>query len=167
MAHTVKNILSLNCSDAKGFFMKSEQCHGFELPEYFTFDEEFKYVRETVRDSPYKNCFFVGAIPEGLSDVNLNIELNKEALSSVFTQIDRENNVCANYALRFIRLMIDSLKCVDEKCCNIKLIYHKLCNQLSSSYNQIWLQTELPPGQNVRHIPQHSSPLPVSSGKGS
>ena len=30
------------------FFMKSEQYHGFELPEYFTFDEVLKYVRETI-----------------------------------------------------------------------------------------------------------------------
>lgn len=32
--------------------MKSEQYHGFELPEYFTFDEILKYVRETIGDSP-------------------------------------------------------------------------------------------------------------------
>lgn len=28
--------------------MKSEQYHGFELPEYFTFDEVLKYVRKAV-----------------------------------------------------------------------------------------------------------------------
>lgn len=39
MAKTAKNILTLNHEEAMDFFMKSEQYHGFELPEYFTFDE--------------------------------------------------------------------------------------------------------------------------------
>ena len=38
------------------FFMKSEQYHGFELPEYFTFDKILKYVRETICDTPYEMC---------------------------------------------------------------------------------------------------------------
>ena len=46
MAKTAKNILTLNHEEAMDFFMKSEQYHGFELPEYFTFDEILKYVRE-------------------------------------------------------------------------------------------------------------------------
>ena len=41
-----ENILSLNHEEAMDFFMKSEQYHGFELPEYFTFDEVLKYVHE-------------------------------------------------------------------------------------------------------------------------
>ena len=36
MAKTTKNILTLNHEEAMDFFMKSEQYHGFELPEYFT-----------------------------------------------------------------------------------------------------------------------------------
>ena len=52
MAETTKNILSLNHEDVMDFFMKSEQYHGFELPEYFTFDEILKYVRETIGDTP-------------------------------------------------------------------------------------------------------------------
>lgn len=44
MAKTAKNILSLNHEKAMDFFMKSEQYHGFELPEYFTFDEVLKFM---------------------------------------------------------------------------------------------------------------------------
>lgn len=39
IAKTEKNILSLNHEKLMGFFMKSEHCHGFELLEYFAFDE--------------------------------------------------------------------------------------------------------------------------------
>lgn len=96
MAKTTNNILSLNHEEAMDFFMKSEQYHGFELPEYFTFDEVLKYVRKAVG--------------------------------------------CSHYALRVISRMIDSLKDMDEKRSIIDLVYHKLCNQPNSSYNQLWLQ---------------------------
>ena len=39
MAKTAKNILTLNHEEVMDFFMKSEQYHGFGLPEYFTFDD--------------------------------------------------------------------------------------------------------------------------------
>ena len=44
MAKTTKNILSLNHEEVMDFFMKSEQYHGFELPEYFTFDEVKHFI---------------------------------------------------------------------------------------------------------------------------
>ena len=34
MTEKTKNILSLNHTEAMGFFLKSEQYHGFELPEF-------------------------------------------------------------------------------------------------------------------------------------
>lgn len=34
MSNEAKNILALNHEEAMDFFMKSEQYHGFELPEY-------------------------------------------------------------------------------------------------------------------------------------
>ena len=40
-----KNILTLESQEAMDFFMKSEHYHGFELPEYFTFDKVLKQVR--------------------------------------------------------------------------------------------------------------------------
>lgn len=39
MPKNYKNILSLTTEEVLDFFMKSEQFHGFELPEYFDFDE--------------------------------------------------------------------------------------------------------------------------------
>ena len=62
------------------------------------------------------------------------------ALSAVCTQIALENVGCAHYALRVISRMIDSLNDMDEKRSIIDLVYHKLCNQPNSSYNQLWLQ---------------------------
>ena len=62
------------------------------------------------------------------------------ALSAVCTQIALENVGCSHYALRIISRMIDSLKDMDEKRSIIDLVYHKLCNQPNSSYNQLWLQ---------------------------
>lgn len=38
MDEKTKNILSLNHKEAMDFFLKSEQYHGFELPEYFVFE---------------------------------------------------------------------------------------------------------------------------------
>ena len=62
------------------------------------------------------------------------------ALSAVCTQIALENVGCAHYALRVISRMIDSLKDMKEKQSIINLVYHKLCNQPNSDYNQLWLQ---------------------------
>lgn len=63
MAKIAKNILSLNHEEAMDFFMKSEQYHGFELPEYFTFDEVLKYVRETIGEAPYEDCLQEAVTP--------------------------------------------------------------------------------------------------------
>ena len=62
------------------------------------------------------------------------------ALSAICTQIALENVGCAHYALRIISRMIYSLDDMDEKRSIIDLVYHKLCNQPNSSYNQLWLQ---------------------------
>ena len=63
--------------------MKSEQYHGFELPEYFSFDEVLKYVREKVRTISYEECLKKGVSPDSLSDVNLDILLNKDGRYAV------------------------------------------------------------------------------------
>ena len=83
MAKTAKNILTLNHEEAMDFFMKSEQYHGFELPEYFTFDEVLRSVREKVGSTPYEECMQKGISPESLSDVNLEILLNKDGRYAV------------------------------------------------------------------------------------
>ena len=84
MSKAAKNILTLNHDEAMDFFMKSEQYHGFELPEYFTFDEILKYVREKVGTTPYEECLQKGISPESLSDANLDILLNKDGRKSIY-----------------------------------------------------------------------------------
>lgn len=83
MTKLFRNILSLTSKEAMDFFMKSEQYHGFELPEYFTFDEVLKYVRDKVGTTPYEECLQEGITPESLSDVNLDILLNKDGRYAV------------------------------------------------------------------------------------
>ena len=56
MEKKTKNILSLNHKEAMEFFLKSEQYHGFELPEYFVFDELLQNVKEAVGDALYAEC---------------------------------------------------------------------------------------------------------------
>lgn len=83
MANETKNVLSLESKDAMDFFLKSEQYHGFELPEYFVFDELLQNVKEVVGDKPYEECLQDGISPENLSDVNLDILLNKDGRYAV------------------------------------------------------------------------------------
>ena len=83
MSKAARNILTLNHDEAMDFFMKSEQYHGFELPEYFSFDEVLKYVREKVRTIPYEECLKKGVSPDSFSDVNLDILLNKDGRYAV------------------------------------------------------------------------------------
>ena len=59
-------------------FLKSEQYRGFELPEHFTFGEVQKYTRETIGDAPFEECVHEKITPYELSDVNLDILLNKD-----------------------------------------------------------------------------------------
>lgn len=77
-----KNILSLNHEEAMDFFMKSEQYHSFELPEYFVFDKVLKYVREVIGDAPYQECVS-DVILDKLTNVNLDILLNKDGRYAV------------------------------------------------------------------------------------
>lgn len=83
MANETKNLLSLESKDAMDFFLKSEQYHGFELPEYFVFDELLQNIKEVVEDKPYEECLQDGLSPEILSDVNLDILLNKDGRYAV------------------------------------------------------------------------------------
>lgn len=83
MTEKTKNILSLNHTEAMDFFLKSEQYHGFELPEYFIFDDLLQNVKNAVGKTPYEECLQEGMSPELLSDVNLDILLNKDGRYAV------------------------------------------------------------------------------------
>lgn len=74
---TARNILSLNADEVLEFFLKSEQFHGFELPEYFDFDNVLDYVRKTIGDKSYEDCL-TNVLPDDLDNVNLNMLLNKD-----------------------------------------------------------------------------------------
>ena len=81
--HKTKNILSLNSEETMNFFLKSDQYHGFELPEYFVFDDLLQTVKNTIGDIPYEDCLQKDVSPEQLSDVNLDILLNKDGRYAV------------------------------------------------------------------------------------
>lgn len=83
MTEKTKNILSLNHTEAMDFFLKSEQYHGFELPEYFVFDDLLQNVKNAVGKTPYEECLQDGMSPEQLPDVNLDILLNKDGRYAV------------------------------------------------------------------------------------
>ena len=83
MTEKTKNILSLNHTEAIDFFLKSEQYHGFELPEYFVFDNLLQNVKNAVGITPYEECLQEGISPEQLPDVNLDILLNKDGRYAV------------------------------------------------------------------------------------
>ena len=83
MTEKTKNILSLNHTEAMDFFLKSEQYHGFELPEYFVFDDLLQNVKNAVGETPYEECLQGGMSPEQLPDVNLDILLNKDGRYAV------------------------------------------------------------------------------------
>lgn len=77
-----KNILSLKHNEALSFFMKSEQYHSFELPEYFSFGKVLKAAAKAVGDKSYDECLS-DKMPEDLTEVNLNILLNKDGRYAV------------------------------------------------------------------------------------
>lgn len=70
-----RNIITLKSKEALSFFMKSEQYHGFELPEYFDFDEVLKHVETTIKNKSYEDCL-ASVCPDDLPNVNLDILLN-------------------------------------------------------------------------------------------
>lgn len=48
MLKTSVNMSSLTSEGVFDFFMKSEQFHGLELPEYFDFKRNTNFVRDTI-----------------------------------------------------------------------------------------------------------------------
>lgn len=78
MANSTKSILSLTSEEAINYFLKSEQYHGFELPEYFVFDDLLQFIKEKIADTPYQECLQDNILPDALSDVNLDIMFSKD-----------------------------------------------------------------------------------------
>lgn len=83
MARNFKNILSLDSKGAMEFFLNSEQYQGFEMPEYFTFDNLLNKIKDVIADTPYEECLQDGILPENLSNVNIDILFNKDGKYAV------------------------------------------------------------------------------------
>lgn len=83
MNTSARTVLSLTSSEAIDFFMKSEQYHGFELPEYFVFDGVLQYVKGKIGSTPYEECLHNNINPNDLTDVNFDILLNKDGRYAV------------------------------------------------------------------------------------
>ena len=130
MAKTAKNILTLNHEEVMDFFMKSEHYHGFELPEYFTFDEVLKYVREKIGATPYEECLQEGISFESLSDVNIDILLNKDGhyavrpivLANPFLYYFLVREVCCESNWQIIKKLFEKFKVPHITSCAIPVI---------------------------------------------
>lgn len=70
-------ILSLTSEEAVYYLMQDEQYHGFELPEYFNFNNVLDFVQNKIGDKSYEECLS-GIAPSTLSDVSYCFNLNKD-----------------------------------------------------------------------------------------
>ena len=130
MSKAARNILTINHDEAMDFFMKSEQYHGFELPEYFTFDQVLKYVREKIGVTTYEECVQENISPEELSDVNLDILLNKDGryavrpimLANPFLYYFLVREVCIDENWAIVKGLFDKFKVPHITSCAIPVI---------------------------------------------
>lgn len=75
-------ITDLDSAGAMDFLLKSTSYHGFELPEYFDFDEILKFVKQRIGDKAYDDC--INSIgPAEVDNVNFDIMLNKDGKYAV------------------------------------------------------------------------------------
>lgn len=151
MAKTAKNILTLNHEEAMDFFMTSDQYHGFELPEYFTFDEVLRYVREKVGSTPYEECMLKGISPESLTDVNLDILLNKDGryavrpiiLANPFLYYFLVREVCSENNWQVIKDLFEKFNVPHITSCAIPVIpYEKEPFHKATTINNWWNSME-------------------------
>lgn len=76
------NVLDLNAEEAFNFFMKADQYHGFELPEYFDFSPLLDFVKKKVGETPCSDCINSN-LPGNQDGVSLEIMLNKDGKYAV------------------------------------------------------------------------------------
>ena len=130
MTDKTKTILSLNHEEAMDFFLKSEQYHGFELPEYFVFDELLQSVKDAVGETPYEECLQEGMSPEQLPDVNLDILLNKDGhyavrpiiLANPFLYYFLVREVCNEQSWTIIKQLFEKFKVPHITSCALPVI---------------------------------------------
>ena len=130
MTEKTKNILSLNHTEAMDFFLKSEQYHGFEFPEYFVFDDLLQNVKNAVGKTPYEECLQEGMSPELLSDVNLDILLNKDGryavrpiiLANPFLYYFLVREICNEQSWTVIKLLFEKFNVPHITSCALPVI---------------------------------------------
>lgn len=125
-----KNILSLDSKEALNFFLKSGQYHGFELPEYFVFDELLQSIKETIGDMSYEDCLQEGIRPEHLPNVNLDILLNKDGryavrpviLANPFLYYFLVREVCCEQSWGIVKDLFEKFKVPHITSCALPVI---------------------------------------------
>ena len=130
MNNHIQNILTLNHKEVMDFFMKSEQYHGFELPEYFVFDKLLQSVRDSVGDTLYEDCLQGGISPEQLSDVNLDILLNKDGryavrpivLANPFLYYFLVREICCEQSWTIVKDLLEKFKVPHITSCALPVI---------------------------------------------
>lgn len=130
MTEKTKNILSLNHTEAMDFFLKSEQYHGFELPEYFVFDDLLQNVKNAVGKTPYEECLQDGMSPEQLPDVNLDILLNKDGryavrpiiLANPFLYYFLVREICNEQSLTVVKQLFETFTVPHITSCALPVI---------------------------------------------
>lgn len=130
MNNHIQNILTLNHKEVMDFFMKSEQYHGFELPEYFAFDTLLQSVRDSVGVTLYEDCLHEGISPEQLSDVNLDILLNKDGryavrpivLANPFLYYFLVREICCEQSWTIVKDLFEKFKVPHITSCALPVI---------------------------------------------
>ena len=130
MTEKTKKLLSLNHIEAMDFFLQSEQYHGFELPEYFVFNDLLQNVKNAVGKTPYEECLQEGMSPELLSDVNLDILLNKDGryavrpiiLANPFLYYFLVREICNEQSWTVIKLLFEKFNVPHITSCALPVI---------------------------------------------
>lgn len=125
-----KNILTLDSKEVLDFFLKSEQYHGFELPEYFVFDELLQNVKDTIGNTSYEECLQEGVRPDQLPDVNLDILLNKDGryairpimLANPFLYYFLVREICCEQSWRIVKELFEKFKVPHITSCALPVI---------------------------------------------
>ena len=130
------------------FFMKSEQYHGFELPEYFTFDQVLRYVRETIGVSSYEEC--VQEIISRMIDYLDDMDEKRSIIDLVYQKLSNQPNSSHN------QLWLQYMTYTQDKKQGTSPYTLRLCQLVAgkvvdSLWNNDWLKTEL-----ITNIPYDS-----------
>ena len=135
-----KNILTLNSQEAMDFFMKSDQYHGFELPEYFTFDQVLRYVRETIGVTSYEEC--VQEIISRMIDYLDDMDEKRSIIDLVYQKLSNQPNSSYN------QLWLQYMTYTQDKKQGTSPYTLRLCQLVAGKavdplWNNDWLRAEL------------------------